>query len=100
MQADYAALRDGSLQELVNLVDWANVVVRFKAASLQNVHSARALATLLCDQWLADIRSNQAVQMLEGAKPVAAFVRLGAAVHEVASRAVALPQITQVRSIY
>lgn len=96
VQADYAALRDGSLQELVNLVDWANVVVRFKAASLQNVHSARALATLLCDQWLADMRSNQAVQMLEGAKPVAAFVRLGAAVHEVASRAVALPNIAKV----
>jgi hypothetical protein len=77
-------------------VDWANVVIRFKAVSLKNVHGIRAVLTLLGDHWLSDIRSNQAVQMLEGSKPVAGFVRVGHALHEVASRAAALPSIAKV----
>lgn len=100
VQTDYAALREGSLQELVNLVDWANVVVRFKAVSLKNVHGIHAVLTLLGDCWISDIRSNQAVQMLEGAKPVAGLVRVGHALHEMASRAAALPVIAKVHTLY
>jgi hypothetical protein len=97
LQMDYAALREGSLLELTNLVDWNNVVLRFKAAALRRVHGAAALAQLLAAHWLADIRANQAVQVLAGAKPVAAFVRLGTAVHRLAADAAALPATVQVR---
>lgn len=96
MQTDYTALREGSLFELVNLVNWNNVRVEFKAASLQRVHGAEALLRLLAGRWLADIRSNQAVRVLEGATPVASFVRLGTAVHRLASHAATMPIATQV----
>lgn len=96
LQADYAALREGSLLELINLIDWSNVVLTFKAAHLRRVHGAAALSTLLLQHWLADIRANQAVRVLAGATPVAAFVRLGSAVHRLAADAVALPATAQV----
>lgn len=98
MQADYTALREGSLFELVNLVNWNNVRIEFKAASLQCVHGAEALLRLLAGRWLADIRSNQAVRVLEGATPVASFVRLGTAVHRLASHAATMPIAKQVCS--
>eukprot|EP00892_Ulva_mutabilis_P006810 jgi/Ulvmu1/4500/UM002_0226.1 len=95
---DYAALREGSLFELVNLVNWNNVRVEFKAASLQRVHGAEALLRLLAARWLSDIRSNQAARVLEGATPVASFVRLGAAVHRLAAHAATMPISTQRQS--
>jgi hypothetical protein len=97
VQTDYAALREGSLFELVNLVRWNNVRMDFKAASLQQVHGVSALLRLLCGRWVADIRANQAVRVLEGAKPVASFVRLGSAVHRLAAHAATLPVNSQVR---
>ena len=70
--------------------------VEFKAASLQRVHGAEALLRLLAARWLMDIRSNQAVRVLEGATPVASFVRLGTAVHRLAAHAATMPMVTQV----
>ena len=97
MQADYAALRDGSLLELVNLIDWSNVVLSFKAAALRRVHGAAAVGSLLLAQWLADIRANQTVRVLAGATPVAGFVRVGTAVHRLAADVSAVPMATRVR---
>ena len=99
LQTDYTALREGSLFELVNLVCWNNVRIDFKTASLQSVHGAQALLRLLIGRWVADIRANQAVRVLEGATPVASFVRLGSAVHRLASHAATLPVNSQVRTI-
>lgn len=98
LQTDYAALREGSLFELVNLVCWNNVRIDFKTASLQSVHGVQALLRLLIGRWVADIRANQAVRVLEGATPVASFVRLGSAVHRLASHAATLPVNSQVCS--
>ena len=96
LQVDYTALRDGSLLELINLIEWNNVKLRFKAATLRRVHGAAALVQLLASHWLADIRANQTTRVLAGATPVAAFVRLGTAVHRLASDAAALPATVQV----
>ena len=99
LQTDYAALREGSLFELVNLVCWNNVRIDFKKASLYSVHGVQALLRLLIGRWVADIRSNHAVRVLEGATPVASFVRLGTAVHRLAAHAATLPVNSQVCSI-
>jgi hypothetical protein len=98
MQTDYTALRDGSLCELVNLVRWSDARIDFKAASLQSVHGVQALLRLLEEYWVSDIRANQVVRLLEGAKPVASIVRVGSAVHRLASHAATLPMNSQVCS--
>jgi hypothetical protein len=72
-------------------------VISFKAASLSRIHGAAALQQLLVARWVADIRANQAVRVLQGARPVASFVRLGTAVHRLAAHAATLPSTSQVR---
>lgn len=99
MQADYAALREGSLFELVNLINWDNVHIHFKRASLRNVTGVPAALKTLASDWAADIRANQTARLLEGATPVAGFVRLGAAAQRLATDLASLPRNTAVRAL-
>ena len=78
-QADYAALRDGSLIELANLINWDAVHVHFVRAAVRDVHGLHALTAALTRDWATDIRAHQTARVLEGATPVAGFVRVGTA---------------------
>ncbi len=58
-RVDVAALREGSLLELVNLVPWGGVDIALKALTLRGRHGWDGVAAEAAEEWLKDISSTQ-----------------------------------------
>ncbi len=65
-RVDVAALRDGSLLELVNLVPWGGVDVGLKGLRLAGVQGWDGLAAAAAQEWLQDIATTQVGGEREG----------------------------------
>jgi len=79
-RVDVAALRDGSLVELLNLVPWGGIDISFKGLTLAGIQGWDGIGATAAREWLRDIAGTQAHKFLVGIAPVNHICKVGSAV--------------------
>ncbi|CAD7702281.1 unnamed protein product [Ostreobium quekettii] len=76
---DLAALRGGSMVEVLNMVRWGGVKVNLKGIRLAGMKGWDTLVEALSKEWTSDVAGTQAHKFVTGIPPFRSFRRIGTA---------------------